>query len=308
MSKTIKMKKKYLVLISLFLFLVIGLGFIWLKNSGTDTFPIDTYYNYDPQLPLEDSTRLVKDTSDYSLYAVSYYSTHNERVRGLLSIPKDKADPSPVIILLHGLGDSKTVDYIEAGHDLMIQRHYAVLRIDIANHGVRDHRIDHPFDLMGAFRYKTREEFAQTVFDLRRSVDYLLTRPEIDHDRIAYYGISLGGMIGTVFCAVEPRIKVPVIALAGGNFNLMYGQSMISDEVLNYLSIIDPINFVDKISPRPLLLLNADQDEVIPPMMTKLLYRRAQDPKSIIWYPSTHKKLPLVPSYTAGIDWIDTHL
>lgn len=282
-------------------------AFLLWKNRGETTFPVHSYYEYDKELPLSDSISIVKNDSIHSLLKVVYTSVHNERVSGLLSIPKGVPQPPPVIILLHGLGDSKTVDYIEAGHAQMLNSGLAVFRIDIANHGERKKQ-DYPFDLTGGYKYWTRDLLTQTVFDLRRAIDWLETRPEIDEQSIGYYGISLGGVIGTIFCGVEERVKVPVIALAGGNLNLMFGKEMISEETRNYLSVIEPRNFVAQISPRPLLMINAEEDEVIPPIMSKLLFQRAREPKHIVWFPTRHRELPVRESYQEGINWFKKYL
>jgi cephalosporin-C deacetylase-like acetyl esterase len=149
---------------------------------------------------------------------------------------------------------------------------------------------------------------SQTVFDLRRAIDFIETRKEIDNKRIGYFGISLGGIIGTVFCGVDTRIKVPVIALAGGNIHLAFGVDAFTDEVKNYFSIIDPINFVELISPRPLLMINAENDEIVIPITSKLMYRAAGEPKNIIWYPTTHRKIPIHKAYLEGILWYKKYL
>ncbi|MEO8637047.1 MAG: protein kinase, partial [Gemmatimonadales bacterium] len=54
--------------------------------------------------------------------------------------------------------------------------------------------------------------------DLRRGVDYLETRPEVSISRLAYYGISWGGAMGGLMPAIEPRIKVSVLQVAGLEF------------------------------------------------------------------------------------------
>jgi fermentation-respiration switch protein FrsA (DUF1100 family) len=118
----------------------------------------------------------------------------------------------------------------------------------------------------------------------------------------------VGGVIGTVFCGVDKRIKVPVIALAGGGLNFIFKFDALDSEILTYTSIIDPINFVEMISPRPLLMLNAEKDEVIPPMTTKLLYQKADEPKKIIWYPTKHREVPQDIVYPEGIRWFKKHL
>ena len=265
------------------------------------------YYDYDFSLPLEDSVNLLPDSSGYQLYATNFTSVHNKKVTGLLSVPDNVKQPMPVVILLHGLGDRKTVDYIQAGHDYFAKNGFAVMRIDIANHGARVEH-DYEFDLTDGYRYWTRDIISQTVFDLRRTIDFLQTRPEIDAKRIGYFGISLGGVIGTIFCGVDDRVKVPIIALAGGNLSLMFGVDALKDDTKDFFSIIDPINFVEKISPRPLLMINAENDEVINPITSKLLFRKAKDPKKIIWYPSKHRDLPVEKAYPEGVNWFQQYL
>ncbi len=286
-----------------FAFLFISL----ISCGGKKELPVAKYYEYDNDLPLLDSTRLIKDTTDYNLSYVTYRSVHDIKVTGLLSVPKKGKTPFPVIILMHGLGDRKTVDYIEVGNRYMLNAGYAVLRLDISNHGDR-HKYDYDFNLTDGYRYWTREMITQTVFDLRRAIDYIGTRDELDKNRIGYFGISLGGIIGTVFCGVDERIKVPVIVLAGGNLNLMFGKEALSEDTKDFLSIIDPINYVKLISPRPLLMVNAENDDVVPPITSKLLFKAAKEPKKIIWYPAKHHDIPIDKVYPDGIHWFDKYI
>ena len=275
--------------------------------SGDKELPVAKYYEYDQELPLQDSVRLITDSADFKLFYLTYCSVHDKKVTGLLTLPQKCKPPYPTIILLHGLGDRKTVDYIEAGNQYMLDAGYAVLRLDISNHGDR-FKYDYEFDLTDGYRYWTRDIITQTVFDLRRAVDFIHTREELDHDRIGYFGISLGGIIGTIFCSVEERIEVPVIVLAGGSLNLMFGKDALSGDTKDYLSIIDPINYVAKISPRPLLMINAENDDVVPPITSKLLFKTAKDPKEIIWYPAKHHDIPIDKVYPDGIRWFNEHL
>jgi uncharacterized protein len=275
--------------------------------GGDKELPVAHYYEYDQDLPLLDSVRLLTDTTDFSLYYLTYQSVHDKKVTALLTLPKKNKQPLPCIILMHGLGDRKTVDYIEAGNQYLLDAGYAVLRLDISNHGDR-FKYDYDFDLTDGYRYWTRDLITQTVFDLRRAVDFIQTREELDPRRIGYFGISLGGIIGTIFCSVDERVEVPVIVLAGGKLNLMFGKDVLSGDTKDYLSIIDPINYVAKISPRPLLMINAAYDDVVPPITSKLLFNAAKKPKEIIWYPAKHHDIPIDKVYPDGIQWFDRYL
>jgi eukaryotic-like serine/threonine-protein kinase len=63
-----------------------------------------------------------------------------------------------------------------------------------------------------------RETLIQDSKDVGRSIDYLETRPDIDRNRIAYMGDSMGGAHGLFFTAIEQRIKA-LVMLDGGFYN-----------------------------------------------------------------------------------------
>jgi cephalosporin-C deacetylase-like acetyl esterase len=274
---------------------------------GEENISIFHYYDYDHDFPLRDSLRLVENNERYDLYESVYYSVHESRVTGLLTIPKTGHAPYPVIIFLHGIKDDKAADYMQLGHQFLVDSGYAVLRIDGANHGNRKTH-EHKYNFVTGFRFWTRDLLTQTVFDLRRGIDFLEKRPEIDTKRIGYLGISLGGVIGTVFCGVEERVKVPVIALAGGGLQFVFKFDAFTSDVKNYISIIDPLNFVGAIAPRPLLMINAENDEVVPPLSSRLLYEKAGEPKKIIWYPTKHREVPQADVYPQSIRWFKSYL
>jgi cephalosporin-C deacetylase-like acetyl esterase len=276
-------------------------------SETSETLPVSDYYGYDRAIPLRDSIMLLKDTTDYTLYHVTYKSVHDKKVTGLLSLPKNSSAPMPVVILMHGLGDHKNVDYVAYGNDKLLKNGYAVLRIDFSNHGERKDGV-YDYGLTGKYKYWSRNIISQTVFDLRRAVDFIETREELDAKRIGYYGISLGGITGTVFCGVESRVKVPIVALAGGQMNLLYEKDALTDEAKNFVSFIEPLNYVKSIAPRPFLMLNAKNDEIVPPLMSKLLFKAAQEPKEIIWYDAKHRDAPLDIIYGDGINWLKKYL
>jgi dienelactone hydrolase len=60
-----------------------------------------------------------------------------------------------------------------------------------------------------------RETLIQESKDIGRSIDYLETRTDIDSNRIAFMGESMGAALGVNFAGVEDRFKA-VIFLDGG--------------------------------------------------------------------------------------------
>lgn len=65
--------------------------------------------------------------------------------------------------------------------------------------------------------HKGRDLAIEQVVEFRRAIDYLATRPDMDIEKLAYYGISWGGRMGGMVLSVEPRIKVGVLDQAGIN-------------------------------------------------------------------------------------------
>ena len=51
--------------------------------------------------------------------------------------------------------------------------------------------------------------------EMRRSIDYVSTRPEIDTTKFAYVGTSWGGRMAGVMLAIEPRFRVAVLNVPG---------------------------------------------------------------------------------------------
>jgi pimeloyl-ACP methyl ester carboxylesterase len=75
-----------------------------------------------------------------------------------------------------------------------------------------------------------RDLVIRQMREMRRSIDYLETRADIDADAIAYYGHSWGGRLGPIAMAIEPRIKVGILNQAG-----LQHLSIPETNVLNFL-------------------------------------------------------------------------
>ena len=60
-----------------------------------------------------------------------------------------------------------------------------------------------------------RDVIIRASKDLQRSIDYLETRNDIDSDRLAFCGLSLGASWGPIFTAVEDRFDASIL-IAGG--------------------------------------------------------------------------------------------
>jgi len=95
-----------------------------------------------------------------------------------------------------------------------------------------------------------RDHVIMWAKDLRRSIDYLETRPDVNAQRLAYYGVSWGGYLGGLMPAVEPRIRTVLLYVAG--LENQRGRPE-----------VEPINFLPRITV-PVLMLNGRYDHYFP--------------------------------------------
>ena len=86
--------------------------------------------------------------------------------------------------------------------------------------------------------------------DLGRSIDYLAKRPDVKHEKLAYYGYSWGACLGVILPAVENRLKVAVLSGGGLREQKVYPE-------------VSQINFAPRMT-IPTLMLNGRYNTFYP--------------------------------------------
>ncbi len=101
-----------------------------------------------------------------------------------------------------------------------------------------------------------RDMSIQWINDMRRSIDYLETRADIDPERLAFFGLSWGAEKAPLALSMEPRLRAAVIHLGGVfyNLSLMRGKP---------LPEIDPATYLPRVDV-PVLMLNGEFDSIVP--------------------------------------------
>lgn len=137
------------------------------------------------------------------------------------------------------------------------------------------------------------------IKDVRRSIDYLESRPDIARDKLGFFGFSWGGRIGSIAMAVEPRFKVGV--LASGGFPLMQS-----------LPEVKEISFAPRIK-IPVLMVNGRHDRVFPlETSQKPMFKFLGTPdhlKKHVLYEAGHAVVEARSQLTADVlAWLDAHL
>jgi dienelactone hydrolase len=145
--------------------------------------------------------------------------------------------------------------------------------------------------------FAERDETVQQAKDLRRSIDYLETRADVDNQRLAYYGVSWGGTLGAIMTALEKRFKAAVFASGGCN----------NEKVLPEA---DPMNFAPRVS-LPVLMINGRYDFMVPvdtcqEPLFNALGAPSQDKQHVL-FDSGHS-LPQLQAMKESLDWLDHYL
>jgi dienelactone hydrolase len=271
----------------------------------------DFLYRYDESLPLEPEESVLEEGDRYTKWRVVYSSAHRQRVPATVYLPKGVDGPRPAALLQHGASTTKDDYYIQQPSRRWAERGYVTMAIDAPEHGER--RADDGLPLgqelwrRGAV-FRMRDMRIQAVIDLRRAVDYLTSRSEVDAGRLGYLGVSLGTFIGVPFVALEPRVRAAVFLIGGGGLRRVWtnGSNATEDEIDLVQQSVDPVHFAARIAPRPVLMMNGRQDETVPPVLSQRLYEALRDPKEIRWFDIGHTVTGEI--YKQALAFFDEHL
>ena len=141
----------------------------------------------------------------------------------------------------------------------------------------------------------------QTVLDCRRAVAWLAERPEVDADKLAIVGTSLGSFVGAVAAAAEPRVRSVCLLLGGGGLvegaiehpqagpimTLLSLAGYTKEKLKKMIDPVDPLTYADRLKGKRLLLIGASRDDVVPPAAMTRLWEATAKPK-IVWIDATH--------------------
>ena len=95
-----------------------------------------------------------------------------------------------------------------------------------------------------------RDNTIDGVKDLRRTLDYLETRADIDSKALAFFGYSWGGVNGPVALAHESRLRAAVI-----DIGLLPPMSATPE--------VDPVNALPRVH-QPTLMFSGEFDSIVP--------------------------------------------
>jgi dienelactone hydrolase len=210
----------------------------------------------------------------------------------------NSAGKKPGVVVLHILGGD--FDLARVFCRVLATRGVAALFLKMPYYGER-RQPDSPARMISLDPEETVRGMTQAVLDIRQAAAWLASQEEIDADNLGIMGISLGGITGALAAGIEPRFTSVCLLLAGGDMGEVAwtstemaplrdrwrGAGRTKQELFDALKVVDPVTYVKPLPGRRVLMLNASQDEVIPPACTRALWRAFGEPE-IVWWNAGH--------------------
>ena len=235
--------------------------------------------------------------TDWTKEKVSFAAGYGgERMSAYLFLPKKGRRPLQAVVYFPGSGaiHTRSSESLEVNRiDFLLKSGRAVIYPIYKSTYERGDELRSDYPTQTNF---WRDHVIMWAKDCSRSIDYLETRPEIDPTKVAYYGVSWGGGMGGIIPAVEKRIKVSVLLVAG----LLFQRS---------LPEVEPLHFLPRIT-SPVLMLNGKYDFFFPyetsqrPFFTLLGTPEAD--KRIIAYEGGHS-VPRTAVVKETLAWLDRY-
>jgi poly(3-hydroxybutyrate) depolymerase len=203
-------------------------------------------------------------------------------------------------VLLHGgTAPGKDSPGIKSYAEFLARAGFAVLSIDLQYFGERR------TDLLTTFTEADKHDklynqpgaylgwVMQTVKDAGRGYDLLVERGA-DSRRVGLIGISRGGQLALIAGGADNRFAT-VLALIAGHFDRFE---------TGHQAAACPANYIGRISPRPLLMINGNLDaDYNRQASVEPLQRLARQPRQFVWHEEGHT-LPVELTRTTTLQWL----
>jgi len=279
-------------------------------------------FEYDPAAPLDIVETGTFDRGGATIHDITYASPLGGTVPAYLVVPGVAGSCwewgwFPAIIYVHAHQETRASFLPEA--------------ITLAPAGVISLLIDAPF-LRPYYKAPDENvtpdpaahvgEYRQLVVDVRRGIDLLTTRPDVDPARIAYVGHGLGATLGGPLAGVEQRIRSYVLIEGLASLTDWYRTSMHPaaarlrarftpeqfDRYLATLAPLDAFHDIGRAAPAALFFQFARHDKVVPVEQAHKYYEAASEPKEIVWYDTDRSLIRLAAASLDRVHWLARQL
>ena len=283
-----------------------------------------------------------KARQGYALERFTFDNGVGDTVYGYMLIPAGHKGPGPAILYNH----YHAARYKLGKDEVLIEEHpkldfatgeelarkgYVVQAIDAYAFGERrfqgpagrkEEGVGTESSLFKTFLWEGRTLWGMMVRDDLLALNYLVSRPEVDPDRIAAMGMSMGSTRTWWATALDERIKVAIsVACLTRYQNLIAHGSVREHGIYYYVANmlaerIDTESVIGLIAPRPHLTLTGDQDAGSPADGVRIinafqeylymLYGKQQNFRGML-YPGVEHTYTL-QMWAETLHWLEKHL
>jgi dipeptidyl aminopeptidase/acylaminoacyl peptidase len=182
------------------------------------------------------------------------------------------------------------------------------------------------FNFRGAGKSEGNLDILGWNRDLQAALDFLYNLNEVDKTRFCLLGFSGGAAVSIYTATHDPRVSSVVTCACPADFRSLRQRERALDAIQRFRQIgairdkdfppsieewergfetVSPIKCIDKISPRPLLLVHGGADELIPLEHAHKLYQKAKEPKELKIIPGARHKMRLEEAAMVFVlDWL----
>jgi cephalosporin-C deacetylase-like acetyl esterase len=205
-----------------------------------------------------------------------------ENVPALLLIPEKRQTRAPGMLYIHwhggmyDLGKEQLLTGVPeqpAYAPVLAEKGVVTLAIDSWCFGERKHVADGRTGEEDAFRrmlWKGQVLFGMMMFDEFRALDYLISRPEVDPQRLGVFGMSMGATKAWWLAALDTRVSVCMDVCCLTDFEELIRNDGLKEHGIYYyvprlLQHFQTAQINELIAPRPHLSVNGRLDPLTPP-------------------------------------------
>ena len=253
------------------------------------------HFDYDQRTPLNIKRIGVTHRQRADVYDITYDSLKGGVVPAYLVVPKGRG-PFAAVIWGHWYWDNSS---------MANRREFLDEATVLAQAGVVSLLTDGPLarpghqEIKDPFDERRFAEFLQQVIDMRRGVDLLLARKDVDHKRIAYVGHSYNAGVGALLSGVDRRFKAFVL-MAGAmsdevgratkefqEFRLKAGPEKVDALIAKY-AYLDQGKYVSHAAPAVVFLQYGAQEKFLNAERAHLYAAVVSEPKQLKIYDAPH--------------------
>lgn len=229
-----------------------------------------------------------------SAYTSPYPANNQVPLRVL--VPANSTEPLPVVLITHYWGAKDLRAEYSLANDL-VDRGVAAAILTLPYHLARTPK----GYLSGQLAIRPdpvelRATMYQSELDVRRSLDFLDSRPEFRHDGYGITGTSFGAIVASLGYALDPRIHCASFLLGGADLaRILWTSSRVlpvRDELRRNgwnearlreeLAPIEPLNYLPRSTPGTSFVVYGRYDTVVPNECTEQLMSRLDHPEQLV--------------------------